>query len=134
MSEIQRLHFPFRKNGFTHEIVRREGPVLLVRRHRQGAPAHFEVVLVRTMPPNQFVSHPYEKYPSNEDWGTYGFTYPSLEHAVHGWTAAKRFDWLVAGRKESKGAIIALPPDQQKHECKNGTETHQSDEEQEQGN
>ena len=87
--------FPFQKNGWMHELVAREGLVCLVRRHKEGALPHFEVIRLRQrsahvfMRVGQEISVPaMEVYPGDEDWGTYGF---SFSHASHR-------DWLEAAQ------------------------------------
>jgi len=98
---MKTLEFPFTKKSWTHELIKREGPVVLVRRHKQGHMAHFEVILLRERLEETFqragreIHMPYrEVYPSSEDWGTYGFTFPSAEREK----AEKKFDKLCTRR------------------------------------
>lgn len=77
------LEFPFLKNGFTHELLERRGRVCLVRRHKEGGRSpNLEVVVLRVRKASTFRvggreihSPEHESYPSNEDWGTYGWTF-----------------------------------------------------------
>lgn len=88
--EIQYLPpkvFPFVKNGWTHELVQREGLVCIVRRYKNGVSEHFEVVRLRQSPERTFMRGPetfhvpaMETYPSDKDWGTYGFTFSQSSH------------------------------------------------------
>ena len=85
---IRPLGFPFTKNGFTHELLGREGLVCIVRRSKHGSQMHFEVVRLRERKESTFerggkvLTVPsVETYPRSEDWGTYGFTYRSLDQA-----------------------------------------------------
>lgn len=79
---IKTLEFPFRKKGWQHELLKREGLLCLVRRSKKGVPAHFEVVKLRQQRARSFMRNAQrielaamELYPSDKDWGTYGFTY-----------------------------------------------------------
>ena len=85
---IRPLGFPFTKNGFTHELLGREGLLCIVTRSKRGSQIHFEVVRLRERKGCTFkrgdkvLTVPnVETYPRSEDWGTYGFTYRSLEEA-----------------------------------------------------
>lgn len=82
------IEFPFTKNGWTHELVARQGLACIVRRHKKGRQIHFEVIYLKERPASTFKRGgkeisvpPAETYPLDEDWGTYGFTYRSLEDA-----------------------------------------------------
>jgi hypothetical protein len=75
------LEFPFTRDGFTHELVERDGRVCLVRRSKPDH-WHYEVVLLaiehdKTIRGVFYPEH--ERYPSSEAWGTHGFTYRSGE-------------------------------------------------------
>jgi len=94
---MRQLDFPFTKNGWTHELLRREGLVCLVRRHKKGGSSqHFEVVVLKEREERTFeragsvlTLKAQEVYPSNEEWGKYGFTYRSPKEAQ------KRFESLL---------------------------------------
>ena len=79
------LTFPFRRDGFLHELLEQDGPSCLVRRSKGGRQIHFEVVLLqwrtaRTWPNGDFTPEGWH-YPSSERWGTYGWTYTELAKA-----------------------------------------------------
>jgi hypothetical protein len=91
------LAFPFTRDGFTHELLQRDGRVCLVRRSKP-AHWHYEVVLLQIEPDKTIrgVFHPeHERYPSSEAWGTHGFTYRSDELQQ---AAARLRELLKAGR------------------------------------
>jgi hypothetical protein len=98
------LNFQFRKSGFLLELIKRDGLVCLVKRSRIGfpyIPPHYEVVKLRQNPawttPTGIHMPPSETYPSSQTWGTYGFTYKSLDKPEHGsWTALSRYNTLVS--------------------------------------
>ena len=73
------------RNGFSHKIVTREGNVAIVQRqHRDVSRPHWEVVRIRVKPERLLHGRRVEEgeaYPSPEDWGTYGWTYTTLEEA-----------------------------------------------------
>jgi hypothetical protein len=74
---VKTFEFPFRRGGFSHELIECDGAVCLVRRSKEGH-WHFEVVELRMEPDRTlfdrfFPSH--ERYPGNDEWGTHGFTY-----------------------------------------------------------
>jgi hypothetical protein len=86
---LKTLQFPFKRDGFTHELLKRERLVCLVRRSKPEH-WHYEVVRLRIEPGKErfgtfFPEH--ERYPSNEEWGTHGFTYLSsdLKRAEERW-------------------------------------------------
>jgi hypothetical protein len=75
------VQFPFVRDGFTHELLEREGVVCLVKRSK-AARWHYEVVVLQLEPDKTIRDRFYpahERYPSSEQWGTYGFTYRSDE-------------------------------------------------------
>ena len=84
----------FTKGGFSHKVIDRRGRVLLVeRRHRDVALPHWEVVKIRVKPERLLHGQRVEEgeaCPSPEDWGTYGWTYTTLEDA------RAKFDSLTA--------------------------------------
>jgi hypothetical protein len=76
---VKILAFPFDARGFRYELIERQGLVCLVKQTRLGHGYWcYEIVKLRTEPDkirfgNLVVAH--ERYPSDEDLGTYGFTY-----------------------------------------------------------
>jgi hypothetical protein len=96
------LAFPFTRDGFTHELLQREGRVCLVRRSKPQH-WHYEVVLLaiehdKTIRGVFYPEH--ERYPSSEAWGFHGFTYRSdeLQRA-----AARLRELVKAGRAAVRG-------------------------------
>lgn len=71
-----------------HEQIARDGDVALYRRSRNGAQEHFEVIVVQKSKGGEakmggvdVVFEPKERYPSAEDWGTFGWTYTTFDLA-----------------------------------------------------
>ena len=73
------LAFPFERAGFRYDLIERQGLVCLVKQTRIGKSYWcYEVVKLRTEPDKIRFGNPvpaHERYPSDEEWGTYGFTY-----------------------------------------------------------
>lgn len=86
------------RNGFTHQVIRREGMVALVRRqHKDVSDPHWEVVKIRVSPAKFVHGVPLpecEVYPSAEEWGKRGWTYKSLE------TAKAKFEELTKAKDQ----------------------------------
>ena len=79
------LEFPFNARGFRYELVERQGLVCLVKQTRIGY-EFWAYEVVRLIPyPDQVrlgtLVPAHECYPSDEHWGTYGFTYRPEELA-----------------------------------------------------
>jgi hypothetical protein len=75
------IEFPFTSNGFLHECLKREELVCLVKRSKPEH-WHFEVVQVIIEPDKTMFGRfipGHERYPSNEEWGIYAFTYHSTQ-------------------------------------------------------
>ena len=76
---MKTLTFPFDARGFRYELIERQGLVCLVKQIRLGGSYWaYEVVKLRTHPDQVMFGKlvpAHERYPSDEDWGTYGFTY-----------------------------------------------------------
>jgi hypothetical protein len=77
LAGMEKLAFPFARNGFAHELLERRGQICLVKRSKDGH-SHFEVVKLQHAPDQErfgkfYAAH--ELYPSSETWGLYGFTY-----------------------------------------------------------
>jgi hypothetical protein len=90
---VKTLEFPFYRSGFTHELVERNGMVCLVRRSTQTH-SHYEVVNLRVEPDKEWFGNFYpehERYPSDEQWGTHGFTYLATDLE----RAQKRFEFCA---------------------------------------
>jgi hypothetical protein len=76
---LKELEFPFTENVFSHELLQREGMVCLINRSKPRH-WHYEVVKLKVNPAGERFGKWYperEVYPSNKEWGSYGFTYQS---------------------------------------------------------
>jgi hypothetical protein len=109
-STFRPLEFPFKRKGWQYDLLERDGLVCLVKRSRYGIVV-FEVVKLKLKPawetPKGYTVPASEIYPTNVDWGLYGFTYRSLSDPdPSGWTARKRFEWM-AGCQERP---VSNPP------------------------
>lgn len=74
----------FTKSGFELEQVERIGNVAIYRRWKTGQSPHYEVVRIRSREAREVFGKEFEAgeyYPSSEEWGTYGWTYPCLDDA-----------------------------------------------------
>ena len=77
----------WKKSGFQFRVIRREGDVVIVEKWRPETPSmvSYEVAKIRiqeehTWPTGQTTPRG-ERYPSSEEWGKYGFTCLTREHA-----------------------------------------------------
>lgn len=76
----------FNKNGFYYELVEREGNLAIYKqRQRPGVGfLAYELIRVRTLPAGVLFGQTVEAReacPRNEDWGKFGWTFPTLEAA-----------------------------------------------------
>jgi hypothetical protein len=74
--------------------VRKEGHIALYEKSKDGQPRGFEVVVLRIRPAETLFGRSYplrESYPSNEDWGIYGWSYAATD--LKG--AQRRFERLL---------------------------------------
>jgi hypothetical protein len=76
----------YRKNGFTYELITREGDIAIFQqRLRPGAGClAYEVIIVQKDPDRTIAGAfipAHERAPGNPDWGRYGWTYPTLVRA-----------------------------------------------------
>jgi hypothetical protein len=118
--EFKRLEFPFARNGFTHELIKRDGRVCLVKRTRVGfpeVPPHYEVVKLRHVSerksPRGEVLPASEAYPQTASWGKYGFTYRTFDVIERDHSALSRYDSLVhtsTKQRVSRAASIKTLP------------------------
>ena len=88
------FQFPFRRDSFEHKLIKRSGLVCLVKRSKREH-WHYEVIKLRLEPDKERFGNFYpahERYPSNEEWGIYGFTYMStdLKGAEKRWQALEK--------------------------------------------
>lgn len=73
----------FHRDGYTHRLMKREGNIALYSLTRFGRMS-YEVVKIRAYKTDRaFINRKAgdEYLPSNEEWGTYGFTFNSLSDA-----------------------------------------------------
>jgi len=79
----------FSKNGFDYALVKRSGDVCLYEQSKLGKVYGYETALIRTLDvKNGFLGSgitKYERYPSNEEFGKYGFSYQELDNAEIGY-------------------------------------------------
>lgn len=84
---MKRIPTEFSRNGF-HFLQRfREGEIAVFERTRlpHGTQKHYETVRLRPFPAREAFGKTFEageSYPSNEQWGIYGFTYKSEKAAL----------------------------------------------------
>lgn len=82
MKEIKK---EFKRYGFTHRLVDRDGFwAIFERHHHLVTPHHFECVRIRTQNGREASwgkVEPSEYYPSSKNWGVDGFTYTTLAAA-----------------------------------------------------
>ena len=79
-----RLLGEFGHSGFTFSRLKRVGNVAIYRQTKGKQTPAFEVVIIRTREASVAFGKEFpatEYYPRNEEWGTYGFTYRTLEEA-----------------------------------------------------
>jgi hypothetical protein len=79
-----RLSGEFRQSGFTLTRLKRVSNVAIYQQTKKKQAPAFEVVIIRRREASTAFGKEFpatECYPHNEDWGTYGFTYRTLEEA-----------------------------------------------------
>lgn len=85
------LPLTFTKNTFAYEQVLRDGQIAIYKQ-RLNATADkpvrgclaYEVIKIQQVPAGEMFGRPVEAHeigPSNESWGTQGWTYPTLDRA-----------------------------------------------------
>lgn len=95
--KMKLLPTKFTKNGFTHEKLQRVGDLAIYRRWKGNTAPHFEVIeiarhngfTVRDATGKETDIPAAETYPSSEQWGSKGFTYPDEA------SATKRFKAML---------------------------------------
>ena len=101
MANMKTLPKIIKADGFTMVQVMREDDLAIYRRTKQvgdGSIEHFEVAIIRAKPESRAfgLKFPaYEKYPSSEEWGLYGFTCHDLDAA---WLRVKK----IRAEREAK--------------------------------
>jgi len=79
-----RLLGEFRQSDFTFTQLKRAGDVAIYQQTKEGQSPAFEVVIIRRREASIAFGKEFpatEYYPHNEDWGTYGSSYCTLEEA-----------------------------------------------------
>jgi hypothetical protein len=87
----------FGHSGFTLTQLKRAGDVAIYKQSKRKQPAGYEVVVLRPYEAWTSFGKDFpagEQYPKSEDWGTYGFTYRTIE------AAERKFRELTASAKE----------------------------------
>jgi hypothetical protein len=84
-SMYRKLDTTFTHDGFSYKQLSRTGNVAIYEQSKTYMKMPiYEVVVIRQMrgrTSGLFKIVPHEKYPSNEEWGKYGWTLPTLEGA-----------------------------------------------------
>lgn len=78
------LSTDFTRGAFRYRQVERIGDLAIYHQTEEGAHRAYEVVKVRQKPERSIMGRTLEAsevYPCSEDWGTYGWTCPTLERA-----------------------------------------------------
>lgn len=83
---MQTLATSFRHNGFNFDQIKRRGDIALFRKMKPHFTVdYYEVVIVQKHGelkwPNGSITPPGENMPSNEQWGTKGWSYDNQEDA-----------------------------------------------------
>lgn len=82
---MKTLPLEFKRDGFTHKQVVRDGNVAIYERTKpEHSQPHYEVVIIRehkARDTGNFKVEAGEHYPSSEEWGIYGWTYGTLDLA-----------------------------------------------------
>jgi hypothetical protein len=99
------MTFPFTKDRYVHALLERDGDVCLVERTNQLTDSvHWEVVVLRyeaaRVGPGRHHFAARERYPSGNDWGSYGWTYTTLPEARQKWAE-------VSAARRQKGGSLA---------------------------
>lgn len=90
------LEKEFKKKGFNHKQLKRDGELAIYERWKDVEAPHFEVIKIGSHNGYELGGtyiEPAETYPSDGQWGTAGWTYLALEEAE------KKFKYLLRGRK-----------------------------------
>lgn len=83
LEAVQPLVTSFKKGGFNHTLVERDGNLAIFEKTKPGF-KNYEVVKVKVHPGGEVFGKtigPHERYPSSEQWGSYGWTESTLESA-----------------------------------------------------
>jgi hypothetical protein len=114
----------FKRHGFEFERLCRVGPIAIYKRSRRDRLVSFEVVVLRPTPermlPDGTIVPAKERYPTNSEWGEYGWSCTSLDRAQ------SKFEELtgmlrIDRRARSKVHPAFLMPGEQQKPCFGGT-------------
>lgn len=105
---MKTLETTFKRQGYSHELFRRDGNIAIYRRHKDGQQVHFEVIDIRVSKAGErtvekdgeevtLKFEESETYPSAESWGEKGWTYMDLADAER-----KFQELLERPKKDSK--------------------------------
>jgi len=104
---IKQIKTIFYTNGFTYSHIKRSGLITLYEViHSGGSTVNYEVAILRIMPEESIKGVVYpkrESYPSNEDFGDFGWSHSSLTDAE------KHFDRLVKSFRDMQGYDDSRP-------------------------
>jgi hypothetical protein len=81
---MERIATKIRKNGFDYTQILRGGRSLLYEQHVTPRIQHYEVFEIRKAPARIINGKPYpekERFPGNEDFGKWAWSYTTLERA-----------------------------------------------------
>lgn len=93
----RRIPASFRKNGYDYTQVQRNNNIAVYKQEFDNTLIGFEVVELKVAEATTLFGKDVprrEVYPSNEDWGTLGFTVKTIGEAI------KRFELLTTKVKE----------------------------------
>lgn len=97
---VEEINAPeeFRKNGFTYRLKKKSLQVCIYGQfNSEKVSVGFETIILRLWPnprPNSMVPVTGTRLPSNEDFGTWGWSYQKEENAI------KKFHELLENRKD----------------------------------
>jgi hypothetical protein len=114
-SEFQPLPERFTDDGYNLTVRRRQCNVALISKSKPDhATSSYEVVLVRTLPASVIFGKPFprrEAMPTNEDWGTSGWTYATFEQAEKKFLQLAEANATYSpGRRAPKSRPVAAEP------------------------
>lgn len=98
---MKTLPTQYRKNGYDHEIIYRDTSYVISRLTSSGTNKFIclEVFKVKIQKPSQLFGNyteDTETTPSNEEWGTDGFTVYTMEQAL------EKIEWLKRSKKPGR--------------------------------
>jgi len=85
---MKKLPTTFKKGGWLHKQLQRNGNIAIYERTLNGERRHWEVIRVQvaknsyTFPNGKEIEAGDESYPTDRMWGKYGFTFACLDKAI----------------------------------------------------